>query len=36
MKMKTKNRSHRCNINRPKPKHGRKYAICNTNDSVSV
>ena len=26
MKMKMKNRSHRCDINRPRSRHGRKYS----------
>ena len=36
MKMKMKNRSHRCDIDRSKPKHGHKYDNYDTNYSVSV
>ena len=31
MKVKMKNRSHRCDINGPKPKHGHNYPNYNTN-----
>ena len=36
MKMKMENRSHRCDIDRSKPKHGHKYDNYDTNYSVSV